>query len=65
VTCFSRQGAPEALLYAFDLLELDGCDLRGEPCQVRRAALTKILRHSAHPAIERAMSIALSKRTRR
>jgi bifunctional non-homologous end joining protein LigD len=26
--CFSRQGAPEAFLYAFDLLELDGRDLR-------------------------------------
>jgi len=22
--CFSRQGAPKAFLYAFDLLELDG-----------------------------------------
>ena len=115
---FSRHGAPEALLYAFDLLELDGCDLRGEPWHVRRAALTKLLRHSApgirlcehiedsdgavvfraactmglegivakrrdsryhsgrsrdwikvknmaHSAIERAMLIALSKRTRR
>jgi bifunctional non-homologous end joining protein LigD len=28
--CFSRQGAPEAFLYAFDVLELDGRDLRTE-----------------------------------
>ena len=28
--CFSRNGAPEAFLYAFDLLELDGRDLRNE-----------------------------------
>jgi len=26
--CFSPQGVPEALLYAFDVLELDGRDLR-------------------------------------
>src|SRR5689334_5144241 len=26
--CFSRNGAPEAFLYAFDVLELDGRDLR-------------------------------------
>ncbi|MBV8511350.1 MAG: hypothetical protein JO289_14420, partial [Xanthobacteraceae bacterium] len=25
--CFSRQGAPEAFLYAFDVLELDGQDM--------------------------------------
>jgi bifunctional non-homologous end joining protein LigD len=29
--CFSRQGAPEAFLYAFDVLELDGRDMRTEP----------------------------------
>jgi bifunctional non-homologous end joining protein LigD len=29
--CFSRRGAPEAFLFAFDLLELDGRDLRREP----------------------------------
>ena len=116
--CFSRQGAPEAFLYAFDVLELDGRDLRNDPWARRRAALVQLLansdagirlcehiedvdgavvfgqacvmglegivaklRHSryrsgrcrewikiknpAHPAIERAMLIALSKRTRR
>jgi ATP dependent DNA ligase domain/Bacterial transcriptional regulator len=29
--CFSRNGAPEAFLYAVDLLELDGRELRNEP----------------------------------
>jgi ATP-dependent DNA ligase len=32
------------LLYAFDLLELDGQDLRGEPLEQRKAALAKLLR---------------------
>ena len=115
---FGRHGTPEAFLYAFDLLELDGRDLRGEPWHVRRVALARVLRNSApgirlcehiedadgavvfraacnmglegivakrrdsryhsgrsrdwikiknmaHPAIERAMLIALSKRARR
>ncbi len=112
---FSRQGSREAFLYAFDLLELDGRDLRNEPWARRRAALTQLLadaepgirlnehiegadgavvfrqacvmglegilakhrdsvyrsgrcrdwikiKNMAHPAIERAMLIALSKR---
>jgi ATP-dependent DNA ligase len=116
--CFSRNGAPEAFLYAFDLLELDGRDLRGEPWSRRRTALVQLLasaepgirlnehiedvdgavvfrqacvmglegivakrrdsryrsgrsrdwikiKNMAHPAIERAMLIALSKRVRR
>src|SRR5262249_38311234 len=32
-----------AQLYAFDLLELDGEDLRGEPIEVRKAALNRAL----------------------
>src|SRR5262249_34474895 len=44
---FARKGSHEAFLYAFDLLELDGRDLRGEPWHVRRAALTQLLRDSA------------------
>ena len=36
--CFSRKGAPEAFLYAFDVLELDGRDLRNEPWASRRDA---------------------------
>ena len=41
--CFSRNGAPEAFLYAFDLLELDGRDLRNEPWARRRALLVRLL----------------------
>jgi bifunctional non-homologous end joining protein LigD len=115
--CFSRNGAPEAFLYAFDLLELDGRDLRNEIWARRRALLEQVLadadagirlndhiehadgavvfrqacvmglegivakrresryrsgrcreckiKNPAHPAIERAMLIALSKRARR
>jgi ATP-dependent DNA ligase len=41
--CFSRDGAPGAFLYAFDLLELDNRDLRGEPWAARRALLAQLL----------------------
>jgi ATP-dependent DNA ligase len=112
---FSRGGSREAFLYAFDLLELEGQDLRGERWDDRRALLARMLtgadegirlcehiegtdgavvfrqacvmglegivakrrasryrsgrsrdwikiKNIAHPAIERAMLIALSKR---
>ena len=115
--CFSRQGAPEAFLYAFDVLELDGQDLSSKPWAARRDSLVGLLdgagdgirlcehiedvdgavvfrqacvmglegivakrrdsryrsgrcrewikiKNPAHPAIERAMLIALSKRAR-
>ena len=39
-----RQSEPKAFLYAFDLLELDGTDLRREPIEVRKATLASILR---------------------
>ena len=39
---------PHAFLYAFDLLELDGTDLRREPIEVRKATLASILRKSRH-----------------
>ena len=35
-------------LYAFDLLELDGQDLRREPLEVRKATLASILRQARH-----------------
>jgi bifunctional non-homologous end joining protein LigD len=38
-----RRGAP-AILCAFDLLELDGMDLRREPIEVRKALLARLLR---------------------
>jgi ATP-dependent DNA ligase len=40
-----RLNEPKAL-YAFDLLELNGTDLRREPIEVRKATLANILRKS-------------------
>jgi ATP-dependent DNA ligase len=39
-----RRHEPDAFLYAFDLLELNGADLRREPIEVRQATLASILR---------------------
>ena len=39
-----RRNEPKAFLYAFDLLELDGTDMRREPIEVRKATLASILR---------------------
>jgi bifunctional non-homologous end joining protein LigD len=39
-----RDGSREVFLYAFDLLELDGRDLRREPWTVRRETLASLLR---------------------
>ena len=41
-----RRNEANAFLYAFDLLELDGTDLRREPIEVRKATLASILRKS-------------------
>ena len=41
-----RRNEASAFLYAFDLLELDGADLRREPIEVRKATLASILRKS-------------------
>ena len=41
-----RRNEPQAFLYAFDLLELDGADMRREPIEVRKATLASILRKS-------------------
>ena len=43
-----RQNEASAFLYAFDLLELDGADMRREPIEVRKATLASILRKSRH-----------------
>ena len=43
-----RRNEPQAFLYAFDLLELNGMDLRREPIEVRKATLSSILRKSRH-----------------
>jgi bifunctional non-homologous end joining protein LigD len=54
-----RRNEPDAFLYAFDLLELDGLDMRREPIETRKATLASLLRkgkpgvrlneHIAHP----------------
>jgi bifunctional non-homologous end joining protein LigD len=41
-----RRNEATAFLFAFDLLELDGVDLRREPIEVRKATLASILRKS-------------------
>jgi ATP-dependent DNA ligase len=41
-----RRNEPKAFLYAFDLLELNGTDLRREPIELRKATLASILRKS-------------------
>jgi bifunctional non-homologous end joining protein LigD len=43
-----RRNEADAFLYAFDLLELDGTDLRREPIEVRKATLVSILREARH-----------------
>ena len=45
-----RRGDSAAFLYAFDLLKLDGKDLRREPLELRKAKLAKLLR-SAGPGL--------------
>jgi ATP-dependent DNA ligase len=45
-----RRNAAQAFLYAFDLLELDGTDLRREPIEVRKATLASIL-HKSRPGV--------------
>ena len=41
-----RRNEASAFLYAFDLLELDGTDMRREPIEVRKATLASLLRKS-------------------
>jgi ATP-dependent DNA ligase len=41
-----RRDDRRVFLYAFDLIELDGDDLRREPIERRKAALAKLLRHA-------------------
>jgi len=42
-----RKGSRDAFLMAFDLLELDGQDLRREPWETRRETLASLLRKSS------------------
>jgi bifunctional non-homologous end joining protein LigD len=41
-----RRNEPQAFLFAFDLRELNGANLRREPIEVRKATLATILRKS-------------------
>jgi bifunctional non-homologous end joining protein LigD len=43
-----RRNEAHAFLYAFDLLELDGTDMRRETIEVRKATLASILRKARH-----------------
>jgi ATP-dependent DNA ligase len=45
-TLRQRRNEANAFLYAFDLLELNGADMRREPIEVRKATLARILRKS-------------------
>jgi hypothetical protein len=42
-----RGGSRAAFLYAFDLIEVEGDDMRAQTWEVRRATLTKLLRKAA------------------
>jgi ATP-dependent DNA ligase len=42
----TRRNEPKAFLDAFDLLELNGDDLRRDPIEVRKATLARIWRKS-------------------
>jgi bifunctional non-homologous end joining protein LigD len=46
-----RMGSRDAFLYAFDLLEINGTDLRRDSWEVRRATLTSLLRRAARDGI--------------
>ena len=39
----SRQGQAEAILVAYDIMEMDGQDVRPEPLEERRKRLTRLL----------------------
>ena len=43
-----RRNEAQAFLYGFDLLELNGIDMRREPIEVRKATLASILRKARH-----------------
>jgi bifunctional non-homologous end joining protein LigD len=43
---YGNRVKPEAVLYAFDLLELDGEDLRSRPIEVRKSKLRRLLQHA-------------------
>ena len=42
----SRQGQQQAILLAYDVIEVESQDLRSDPLEGRRKLLTKLLSHS-------------------
>jgi bifunctional non-homologous end joining protein LigD len=44
---YGRRYKTEAVLFAFDLLELGGRDLRGGPLEERKRALAKLLKRAS------------------
>ena len=47
----SRQGQAEAILVAYDIMEVDGQDVRPEPLEERRKRLTRLLSRSNNKAL--------------
>jgi bifunctional non-homologous end joining protein LigD len=47
----SGRHAPQAFLYSFDLMELDGRDLRREALETRRAVVEHLIERTASPGI--------------
>jgi bifunctional non-homologous end joining protein LigD len=45
----SRQGQAEAILVAYDVMEVDGADMRPEPLEERRKRLARLLSRSNNP----------------
>jgi ATP-dependent DNA ligase len=41
-----HQVKPQAHLIAFDLIEVDGRELAGEPIEIRKAEFARLLRHA-------------------
>jgi bifunctional non-homologous end joining protein LigD len=50
-TLRQRRNEARAFLFAFDLLEMDGLDMRREPIETRKATLASILRKSRHGGV--------------
>ena len=59
----SRQGQAEAILVAYDVMEVDGQDVRPEPLEERRKRLSKLLSRSNKPMREASNSARRSPAT--
>jgi ATP-dependent DNA ligase len=57
-TLRERRNEARAFLFAFDLLELDGLDMRKDPIETRKATLASILRRSSLPGVRLTEHIA-------